>query len=79
MENLLKYIVTSLVDKPEEVSITTEEESERVTIVRVTVDKDDVGKVIGRNGKIANSIRTIVKSVTLKSGKRYVVKIGGKE
>lgn len=75
MEELLKYVVTSLVDKKDDVEITFEPESEKVIIARIVVDKADMGKVIGRNGKVASAIRTLVKSVTLKSGKRYIVKI----
>ena len=62
MENLVKYIVENLVDG--EVSVSTQEESEKVSVITVTVAKDDIGKVIGRNGKIAGSIRTIVKSAS---------------
>ena len=79
MEELLKYIVNSLVSKPENVEISVEDESEKVKIVKVAVDGEDMGKVIGRNGKVATAIRTIVKSVTTKENKRYVVKIIEKE
>ena len=75
MEELLKYVVTSLVDNKDGVEITYTPESDKVMIVRIVVDKSDMGKVIGRNGKVASAIRTLVKSVTLKSGKRYIVKI----
>lgn len=79
MEELLKYIVNSLVSKPEQVEIAFADESEKVRIVTVKVDPEDMGKVIGRNGKVATAIRTIVKSVTTKENKRYVVKIIEKE
>ena len=79
MEELIKYIVENLVDKKESISISSVEESEKVTVVTVLVDKEDIGKVIGRNGKVAGSIRTIVKSASIKSGKRYIVKIGERE
>ena len=79
MEELLRYIVNSLVAKPENVEISVEDESEKVKIVKVTVDAEDMGKVIGRNGKVATAIRTIVKSITTKENKRYVVKIIEKE
>ena len=77
MENLVKYIVENLVDG--EVSVSTQEESEKVSVITVTVAKDDIGKVIGRNGKIAGSIRTIVKSASAKLGKRFIVKIGERD
>ena len=75
MEELLKYVVTSLVDKKDDVEITYTPEGEKVVIVRIIADKADMGKLIGRNGKVASAIRTLVKSVTLKSNKRYIVKI----
>ena len=79
MEELVKYIVENLVDDKEAISISSVEESPKVTVVTVLVAKDDVGKIIGRNGKIASSIRTIVKSASMKSGKRFIVKIGERD
>lgn len=79
MEELIKYIVESLVDDSESIVINSVEESPKVTVVTVLVAKDDVGKVIGRNGKVAGSIRTIVKSASIKSGKRFIVKIGERD
>lgn len=74
MEELVKYIVESLVTDVEGVKVTSEEDGD-LTIIRVNVNPSDVGKVIGKNGKIATSIRAIVKSASAKSGKRYIVKI----
>ena len=79
MEELVKYIVENLVDNKDEISITSVEESPKVTVMTILVSKDDVGKVIGRNGKVAGSIRTIVKSASIKSGKRFIVKIGERD
>ncbi len=79
MEELVKYIVENLVDNKEEISITSVEESAKVTVINVLVNKDDVGKVIGRNGKVAGSIRTIVKSASMGTGKRFIVKIGERD
>jgi len=79
LENLVKYIVENLVDDKDKVEVTTLEESEKVSVVTVIVAKDDIGKVIGRNGKIAGSIRTIVKSASAKTGKRFIVKIGERD
>ena len=70
MEQLISYIVKSLVDNPDKVEVATEIESEKVS-----VDPSDLGKVIGKGGKIANSIRTIIKSASAKSGRRFIVKI----
>ena len=79
MEELVKYIVENLVDNKEEISITSVEESAKVTVLTILVNKDDVGKVIGRNGKVAGSIRTIVKSASMGTGKRFIVKIGERD
>lgn len=79
MEELVKYIVENLVDNKENISITSVEESAKVTVITILVDKDDVGKVIGRNGKVAGSIRTIVKSASMGTGKRFIVKIGERD
>ena len=79
MENLVKYIVSKLVEDESKVEVVSENESEKVVVIKVMADKDDMGKIIGRNGKIANGIRTIVKSASLKSGKRYIVKVLEKE
>ena len=78
MEDLVRYIVEKLVENKESIEIQTED-GERTCVLTVLVNKDDIGKVIGRDGKIARSIRTIVKSITTKENKRYVVKIIEKE
>ena len=75
MEELVKYVVSKLVEDETKYEVTSENESEKVVIIKVAVNNEEIGKVIGRNGKIANGIRTIVKSASLKSGKRYIVKI----
>lgn len=74
MEELVKYIVNNLVDNEEEVKIESVREGDEINIM-VTVAPDDVGKVIGKNGRIAQSIRAIVKSVSAKEKIRYNVKI----
>ena len=79
MEELVRYLVSNLVDNMDSVEISHTDESDKVTIITIKVDKDDVGKVIGRNGKVASSIRTIVKSASAETGKRYIVKIGERD
>ena len=79
MEELVRYIVENLVDNKEAISVEVKEESAKVTVLTVLVDKEDVGKVIGRNGKIASSIRTIVKSASMGTGKKFIVKIGERD
>ncbi len=79
MEELVRYLVSNLVDNGDNFDISSRDESDKVTVITVKLDKDDVGKVIGRNGKIAGSIRTIVKSASAKTGKRFIVKIGERD
>ena len=73
MENLLKFLVESLVDDKSAVEVSKEENEKSVTF-RVKVAENDIGKVIGKNGKTANSIRTILKSVSAKEHKKIFVK-----
>ena len=73
MEEIIKYIVNKLVANPEAVVVEAKEEEFNVTLT-VKVAKEDMGKVIGRNGKIADSIRAIVKSAGSGTGKKYFVK-----
>lgn len=74
MEKLVKYLVTNLVNKEDEVQVSSEVDGD-VTVIHVTVAEDEVGKVIGKGGKIAQSLRTILRSAGSKSGKKYVLKI----
>ncbi|MDD5594182.1 MAG: KH domain-containing protein [Candidatus Margulisbacteria bacterium] len=74
MKELVEYIVKSLVDKPEAVDVR-ETQSEAVTILEIRTAPEDSGKVIGREGRIANAIRTIVKAASAKEQKRVSVEI----
>lgn len=74
MRELVEYIVKSLVDKPEAVSVK-ETQGETVTILEIRTAPEDSGKVIGREGRIANAIRTIVKAAAAKQQKRITVEI----
>ena len=78
MKELIEYIVKSLVDKPEEVKIT-ENDNESATVIEVCVADDEAGKVIGREGRIANALRTVAKAAGSKDKKRVSVEILTKE
>ncbi len=78
MEELVRFIVSKLADDSSEFDITTVKESEKTTIIKIQADKQNIGKVIGHNGKIANAIRVLVKSISLKDNTRYIVKISEK-
>jgi len=71
---LVGYMVKSLVDHPEGVEIR-EIEGEKSTILELKVIKEDIGKVIGKHGRIARAIRTIINASATKSGKRVVLEI----
>ena len=73
MEELVKYIVNALVENKEAVCVSSEE-TEKETVIHVSVAKEDMGKVIGRHGKIAESIRSIVKTSASGTSKKYFVK-----
>ena len=74
MKELVDMIVKSLVDYPEEV-VVNETSGETVTIIEIKVGSDDIGKVIGKEGRIANAIRTIVKASAAKQNKKVNVEI----
>lgn len=74
MKSLVEQIAKALVDKPEEV-VVTEVEGERTTVFELRVATSDLGKIIGKQGKTARSIRTILSASGTKLGKRCVLEI----
>jgi len=74
MKELIEYIAKSLVDKPEEVSVT-ELEGEQTSVIELKVAKEDLGKVIGKQGRTAMAIRTILGAASAKMKKRSVLEI----
>ena len=74
MENLVLHIAKSLVDDPDSVSVKINETPESVT-VQLSVAPDDMGKIIGKHGRIANAIRTIMKAVANVQHKKVYVDI----
>ena len=73
-KDLVEYIVKSLVDFPDDVAVNVVE-GEKSTILELKVATEDIGKVIGKQGRIAKAIRTILSSTATKSGKRAVLEI----
>lgn len=71
---LVEYIAKALVDDPESVSVN-QVEGEQSIILELKVASEDMGKVIGKQGRIAKAIRTVVKAAAAKEGKRVVVEI----
>ena len=74
MVELVEYLAKSLVDDPAQVKITEKTFNDTV-ILELTVAEGDMGKVIGKQGRIAKAIRTVVKAASAKSGKKYTVEI----
>ena len=74
MKQLIEDIAKALVDRPEEVSVA-EVEGERTTVYELRVATSDLGKVIGKQGKTARSMRTILGAAGTKLGKRCVLEI----
>lgn len=70
MTELVEFLVKELVDSPDSVIVT-----ENGEVINVSVAKSDMGKIIGKQGRIAKSIRAIVKSVAAKQGKKCTVEI----
>ncbi|MBR2385141.1 MAG: KH domain-containing protein [Clostridia bacterium] len=78
MLELIKYVVNQFAENPSEVEYLVEEKG-NVVDVTVVLKESDMGKVIGRQGKIAKALRTIVSAASKKSGKRYNIEIKGKD
>ncbi len=76
MEETLKTIITNLVEFPEQVSIN-QKEDEKNLIFEVKVAETDMGKVIGREGKMAGAIRTVMKALGAKESKRITIEFIG--
>ncbi|MEE9401844.1 MAG: KH domain-containing protein [Desulfobacteria bacterium] len=74
MKNLIKYIAQALVDYPEQVEVS-EVEGEQTSVIELKVAKEDLGKVIGKQGRTARSIRTILSAASAKIKKRSVLEI----
>lgn len=74
MKELLEYIAKALVDEPDKVKVNEVGEG-RSIILQLKVSETDVGKVIGKKGRIANALRVIIKAVATKNGKVAIVQI----
>ena len=74
MKELVEVIARSLVDYPEEVAVT-EKEKEKAVVLELHVAQSDMGKVIGKQGRIAKAIRAVVKAAASKEDKKVIVEI----
>jgi uncharacterized protein len=74
MKEFLEYVAKSLVDKPDAVAVTVEEEGDE-TILSLSVDQEDMGRVIGRDGRIANAIRSLLRVMATRDGRHVELEI----
>ncbi|MDR0841178.1 MAG: KH domain-containing protein [Christensenellaceae bacterium] len=74
MGELVRYIAVSLVDKPDEVQVEVKE-GDGSTVIELRVAPEDMGKVIGKQGRIAKAIRTVVRAASARENKKYIVEI----
>ena len=77
MLELIKYIVNRFAEKQQEIEYIVEENDNNV-LVTIVLEESDMGKVIGRQGKLAKALRTIVRFASAKEGKKYNIEIKGK-
>ncbi|RLB08078.1 MAG: KH domain-containing protein [Deltaproteobacteria bacterium] len=74
MKELIEYIAKALVDNPDAVKVT-EIEGEKTSVIELSVAKEDLGKIIGKQGRTARAMRTILSAASTKNNKRAVLEI----
>ncbi len=75
MLELLSYLVRGLVDKPEEVSVEQFEEDDGTIVLELSVAQEDYGKVIGRGGRTAQALRTVIRAAAVRDKRRVILDI----
>ena len=75
MQELLLYLARALVDEPDKVKVESFEEDDGTLVLELSVDDDDYGQVIGRGGRTAQALRTVVKAAAVKDNRRVLVDI----
>ena len=75
MRDLLVYLAKALVERPDEVRVEEYEEDDGTLVLELSVAEDDYGKVIGRGGRTAQALRTVVKAAAVKDNRRVLVDI----
>jgi hypothetical protein len=74
MKELVEYIAKSLVDQPDAVKVT-EVEGERTSVIELSVAKEDMGRIIGKQGRTATAMRTLLNAAGMKQKKRTILEI----
>ena len=75
MQELLEYLARALVDNPDEVVVEAFDEDDGSVVLELSVGEEDYGQVIGRGGRTANALRTVLKAAAVKEGRRVFVDI----
>ena len=75
MKDLVEYLAKALVDSPDEVSVESFEEDDGTVVIELHVAEDDVGKVIGRNGRTVNALRTVIRAAAVRHERRVLVDV----
>lgn len=75
MKELIEYIAKSLVDSPDDVVVTEEDDGDQI-VFHLKVAEEDMGRVIGKQGRIANAMRTLLKVAAIRRGERAILEIG---
>ena len=75
MKELLEYLARGLVEEPDEVTVKEVQDDDGVTVLELSVAEDDYGTVIGRGGRTANALRTVVKAAAVRDGRRVLIDI----
>lgn len=75
MQELLKVIASGLVEKPEQVTVTSEESENGTMVYHLHVAEDDMGRVIGKQGRIAKAIRVVMRAAAVREDKKIMVEI----
>lgn len=75
MQELLKAIAAGLVEKPEEIVVTSEDSENGTTVYHLHVAEDDMGRVIGKQGRIAKAIRVVMRAAATRSNQKIMVEI----
>ena len=79
MKEFIEYIAKQLVDKPEKIVVEETEAEENTSVLTIKADKDDIGKIIGKQGKHAQSMRVLLNAVGAKGGHRTTLQILDKD
>jgi uncharacterized protein len=75
MKELLEYLARQLVEEPDKVEVEQFDEDDGTVVLELAVAEDDYGKIIGKGGRTANALRTVVKAAAVKEGRRVLVDI----